>query len=146
MVEAAKVRRRTSKATLTRLSKALKKKLSGKRPREEITEALQLVKDAYGELIIKHDAYTELVEDDETFEQEELWLEKCQNAYLELETNPLDYIKMSMENEKTEVEDEIANPLTDNNGNQGETGTPPPDNNGDQNSHEETDERGNETE
>ena len=118
----------------------------GNRPREEITDALQLVKDAYGELIIKHETYTELIEDDETFEQEELWLEDCQNAYLELETNALDYIKMSMENEKTEVEDEIANPLTDNNGNQGETGTPPPDNNGDQNSHEETGERGNETE
>ena len=146
MAEAAKLRRRTAKATLTRLNKALKKKLNGNRPREEITEALQLVKDAYAELIIKHDAYTELIEDDETFEQEELWLEECQNAYLELETNALDYIKMSMENEKPEVEEEIANPLTDNNGNQGETGTPPPDNNGDPNSHVETGERGNETE
>lgn len=31
--------------------------------------------------------------------KEELWLEECQNAYLELESNALDYIKLNVEKE-----------------------------------------------
>ena len=108
-------------------------------------EALQLVKDAYGELIIKHGAYTEQIEDDTAFEQEELWLEDCQNAFLELETNTLDYIKLNVEKGKPELENEIENPSTDNNRNQGEIETPPTDNNGHQNNHGETGQNENET-
>lgn len=97
MAEAAKIRRRTAKAKLTRHRKALRKELGDIRQKKEITEALQLVKDAYRELITKHDANAEQIEDDEAFEQEELWLEESQNAYLELETNALDYIKLNVE-------------------------------------------------
>lgn len=43
------------------------------------------------------------------------------------------------------MENEITNPSTDNNGNQGEIGTPPTDNNGDQNNHGETGENETET-
>ena len=92
------------------------------------------MKDAYGEFIVKHEAYKEQIEDDTAFEQEELWLEDCQNAFLELETNALDYIKLNTENGKK-----------DNNENQGEIETPPTDNNRHQNNHGETGENENET-
>lgn len=72
------------------------------------------MKDAYGELIVKHEASREQIEDDTAFEQEELWLEDYQNAFLELETNTLDYIKLNVEKGKPELENEIENPSTDN--------------------------------
>ena len=89
-------------------------------------------------MIVKHEAYKEQIEDDTAFEQEDLWLEDYQNAFLELETNALDYIKLNVENGKPELENEIENPSTDNNGNQGEIETPPTYNNGHQNNHGET--------
>lgn len=119
--------------------------MTDNRPREKITEALQLVKDAYGELIVKHEAYKEQIEDDTAFEQEELWLEDYQNAFLELETNTLDYIKLNVEKGKPELENEIENPSTDNNGNQGAIEIPPIYNNGHQNNHGETGQNENET-
>ena len=65
------------------------------------------MKDAYGELIIKNEACTEQIEEDTAFEQEELWLEDCQNVFLELETNALDYTKLNEEKGKLELENEI---------------------------------------
>ena len=82
---------------------------------------------------------------DTAFEQEELWLEDCQNAFLELETNALDYIKLNVERGKPELENEIETPSTDNNGNNGDIETPPTDNNGNQNNHGETGENESET-
>ena len=71
MADAAKIRRRTAKATLTRNSKALMKKLGDNRPGEEIKETFQQVKDAYKHLIIKNDEYTEHIEEEKAFQQEE---------------------------------------------------------------------------
>ena len=47
------------------------KKLGDNRPGEEIKETFQQVKDAYKDLIIKHEEYTEHIEEEEAFEQEE---------------------------------------------------------------------------
>ena len=84
------------------------------------------------------------IEDDTAFEQEEKWLEDCQNAFLELETNALDYIKLNVEKGNRSW-NEIQNPSTDNNGNQGEMETLPTDNNGDQNNRGENGENENES-
>lgn len=110
----AKVKRRTAKATLTRNSKTLHKKLKENRPGEEITEAFQSVKEAYDDLIVKHEKYAQLIEDDEAFEQEEKWLEECQDTYLQMEITARDYVKSVMANGKPEVESGSKAPLTNN--------------------------------
>jgi hypothetical protein len=81
----AKLRRRIAKAALTRISKTLRIKLQNDRPPGEITEALQKVKQACNDLIVKHEEYAQNIENDENFETEEKWLEESQNAYLQLE-------------------------------------------------------------
>ncbi|CAB3987123.1 Hypothetical predicted protein, partial [Paramuricea clavata] len=88
----AKLRRRTAKAALTRISKTLRIKLQNDRPPGEITEALQKVKQAYNDLVVKHEEYAQNIENDEEFETEEKWLEESQDAYLQLECTTNDYI------------------------------------------------------
>ena len=88
----AKLRRRTAKAALTRISKTLTIKLQNDRPPGEITEALQKVKQAYNDLVVKHEEYAQNIENDEEFETEEKWLEESQDAYLQLECTTNDYI------------------------------------------------------
>ena len=75
-MEEAKIKRRTAKAALTRQGKALRKKLSDHRPISETLEALNSVKAAFEDLVVKHEAYTQLIVEDEAFEQEEAWLEE----------------------------------------------------------------------
>ena len=58
----AKLRRRTAKAALTRISKTLRIKLQNDRPPGEITEALQKVKQAYNDLVVKHEEYAQNIE------------------------------------------------------------------------------------
>ena len=58
----AKLRRRTAKAALTRISKTLRIKLQNDRPPGEITEAFQKVKQAYNDLVVKHEEYAQNIE------------------------------------------------------------------------------------
>jgi hypothetical protein len=88
----AKLRRRIAKAALTRISKTLRIKLQNDRPPGEITEALQKVKQACNDLIVKHEEYAQNIENDENFETEEKWLEESQNAYLQLECTTNDHV------------------------------------------------------
>ena len=80
-MEEAKIKWRTAKAALIRQGKALRKKLSDHRPTSEILEALHSMKAAFEDLVVKHKAYTQLIVKDEAFEQEEAWLEECQDFF-----------------------------------------------------------------
>ena len=42
------------------------------------------VTQAFSNAVLKHESYANLIEDDELFIQEELWLEQCQNEFLKL--------------------------------------------------------------
>ena len=87
-----KLRRRTAKAALTRLSKTLRIKLENSRPPNEVTETFVKVKKAYDDLVAKHEEYAQKIEDDEAFEVEERWLEDSQVVYTRLEMDTNDYI------------------------------------------------------
>lgn len=84
-MDEAKRKRRTTKAALTRRGNTLRKKLKEGRPEDEIIEAFHDMKAAFENLVVKHEEYTQLILDDEAFEQEEKWLEECEDFYLEME-------------------------------------------------------------
>ena len=103
-MEEATIKRRTAKAALTRQGKALREKLSDHRPTSEILEALHSVKAAFEDLVVKHETYTQLIVEDEAFEQEEAWLEECQDFFLEIEMKAVDYANLATNNGKSNVE------------------------------------------
>lgn len=70
-MDEAKRKRRTAKAALTRRGNTLRKKLKEDRPIDEIMEAFHGMKTAFENLVIKHEEYTQLIEDDGAFEEEE---------------------------------------------------------------------------
>ena len=82
VVKEAKIGRRNAKAALTRAGKTLRHALQGQRPSEEVKESLTKLQEAYEKLIIKHEEYTKLIEDDAEFEKEEDWLADCQEAFM----------------------------------------------------------------
>ena len=88
-----KRKRRTAKAALTRRGNTLRKKLKEGRPVDEIMEAFHGMKTAFENLVIKHEEYTQLIQDDGAFEEEEKWLEECEDFYLQLEISAKDYSK-----------------------------------------------------
>ena len=92
-MDEAKRKRRTAKAALTRRGNTLRKKLKEGRPVDEIIEAFHGTKTAFGNLVVKHEEYTQLIQDDEAFEQEEKRLEECEDVYLQIKIGAKDYSK-----------------------------------------------------
>ncbi|XP_071509125.1 uncharacterized protein [Diadema antillarum] len=86
-----KHRRRGAKAKFTRLGNALDFMLSENRPVCEVSEALKSYSEAYASLQSQHEAYTQIIEDDEEFVAEEKWMEDCQKAFLKLQIKEKDY-------------------------------------------------------
>ena len=66
-----KRKRRTAKAALTRRGNTLRKKLKEGRPVDEIMKAFHGMKTAFENLVIKHEEYTQLIQDNGAFEEEE---------------------------------------------------------------------------
>ena len=60
----AKINRRTAKAALTRAGKSLTHLINGERPQEEVSQSLLIYRQAYENLVSKHDEYTSLIEND----------------------------------------------------------------------------------
>ena len=89
----AKMNRRTSKAALTRAGKAVNHLIDAGRPREEVSQSLLLYKQTYDKLVVKHEEYASLIENDEAFTVEEHWLEECQETFMNLETKAKLYIE-----------------------------------------------------
>ena len=86
-----RLERRKAKAHFTREVKAVGQLMDRNRSIEEISEAFTQMKIAYEELVKKHDSYTMRVEDDDEFEQEEAWLKKYQETFLNLKMEIKDY-------------------------------------------------------
>ena len=103
-MDEAKRKRRTAKAALTRRGKTLRKKLKESRPVDEVMEAFHNMKAAFDDLVVKHEEYTQLIQDDEAFEEEEKWLEESEDFYLQLEMGAKDYSKAAVENEKSALD------------------------------------------
>ena len=76
-LKAAKTDRRTPKSAFTRCGKGLNK--------------LQLV---FDNLVAKHESYSRLIEDDEEYEHEEIWIESCHEEFMTMELSA----KMYMDN------------------------------------------------
>ena len=92
-IKQAKMKRRNCKAALTRLGKTVIIQVSGNRPADEVKRAFEKYEAAFSELVSKHEEYTLLIEDDSVFENEEAWLEECQEAFLKLKIDTEDYLK-----------------------------------------------------
>ena len=97
----AKINRRTAKAALTRAGKSLTHLINGERPQEEVSQSLLVYRQAYENLVSKHDEYTSLIENDEEFAEQESWLEECQGNFLTLETESKTYIESKNEIEQS---------------------------------------------
>ena len=82
--EAKKIRR-NAKAALTRCGKKLTSLLEVERPESEVRDALNEVKEAYSNLVTKHEEYTKIIDDDEQFEEAENWMSECQENFLRQE-------------------------------------------------------------
>lgn len=79
--EAKKIRR-NAKAALTRCGNWLNNVIEVKRPGSEVRDALDKVEKAYNELVVKHEDYTKLIDDDTKFEEAENWMEVCQGSFM----------------------------------------------------------------
>ena len=97
----AKINRRTAKAALTRAGKALTHLINGKRPQEEVSQSLLVYRQAYENLVLKHDEFTSLIENDEEFAEQESWLEECQENFMSLESKSKVYMESKNEIEQS---------------------------------------------
>ena len=93
LLKKAKMKRRNGKAALTRLGKVINVQMARNRSNEEIQKALDNYEQVFSDLETKHEEVTMLVEDDLQFQQEELWIEQCQEAFLRLKIEAQDYMK-----------------------------------------------------
>ena len=92
VIKSAKLDRRTAKATLTRCRKALSKQIEIKRPGIEVKDALNNLQNAFDDLVVKHENYSKLIEDDEEFEVQERWMEECQENFMDTEIQAKIYL------------------------------------------------------
>ena len=80
LLKETKINRRNAKAALTRAGKALRHAIESKRPGKEVSDFLYKVQEAYETLIVKHEEFTKLIEEDKEFESQEAWLEESQDT------------------------------------------------------------------
>ena len=92
-VKQAKIKRRNSKAALTRQGKTLRIQVSVNRPAEETKRELEKYEQKFSELLSTHEEFIMILEEDTEFEQEELSMEDCQETYLKLKIDTEDYLR-----------------------------------------------------
>ena len=51
------------------------------------------LRSAFDNLVSKHEEYTNLLEDDEELEKEELWIDSCQSSFMKLDIDAKNYIE-----------------------------------------------------
>lgn len=83
----AKTDRSSAKSAFTRAGKALVHAVEHKRPPNEVREVLIKLQGVYENLVVKHEDYTKLIEDDSAYETEEQWLSDCQEIFMHLEVD-----------------------------------------------------------
>ena len=103
-VKRTKTSRRTAKSAFTRAGKTVTHAIEGKRPPEEVRDALNKFKITYESLVCKHEEYAELI-DDELYEEEERWIGECQETFLNIDMNA----RMFIESEEQSVSSETSN-------------------------------------
>ena len=81
-VERSEETRRNAKAALTRCGNWLNNVIGVKRPGSEVRDALDKAEKAYNDLVVKHEDYTKLIDDDTQFEEAENWMEGCQDSFM----------------------------------------------------------------
>ncbi|CAB4024538.1 Hypothetical predicted protein [Paramuricea clavata] len=111
-LKAAKIQRRSAKAALTRLGKALNHLCENERPAEEVGNYLIKVEQAFDNVVSKHELYAILIDQDEQFEQEEQWLDECQTFFLKLDIDAKCYIEnVSAKISKSSLDENPQNSL-----------------------------------
>ena len=104
--QATQASRRTAKAALTRSGKLVNNLIEGKRPKHEVREMLDKLQNSFNELVIKHEAYMALIDDDHEFEEEEAWLGECQENLMLIEYQAKVYLDMCDEGKgKIEIDE-----------------------------------------
>ena len=48
----------------------------------EVRDALSKVEEAYNHLVVKHENYTKLIDDNTNFEEAEIWMNDCQASLM----------------------------------------------------------------
>ena len=89
----AKNARRSAKSAFTRAGKALVHAVEHNRPPNEVREVLMKLQGVYENLVVKHEDYTKLIEDDSAYETEEQWLSECQETFMRLEVDAKMFVK-----------------------------------------------------
>lgn len=67
--------------------------IESKRPGPEVRDALNKLQSAFDDLVVKHENYSKLIEDDEEFEVQEHWIEECQEIFMETEMQAKIYLE-----------------------------------------------------
>ena len=95
-LKAAKTDRRTAKSAFTQCEKSLAKLIESKTPEQEVRvrEGLNKLQLVFDSLVAKHESYSRLIEDDEEYEHEEIWIESCHEEFMTMELSA----KMYMDN------------------------------------------------
>jgi len=88
---------RTTKSALTRSRKLVNNLIQGKHPREEVREMLNKLQANFDELVLKHEAYMALIDEDPKFEEEEAWLGECQETFMDVEYRAKIYLDTLVE-------------------------------------------------
>lgn len=78
--------------------RTLRHALHAQRPPEEVKQSLAKLQEAYESLIIKHEALTNLIEDDTEFEGDETWLTYCQEAFMSFEIEGKKTFRFKLQN------------------------------------------------
>ena len=105
--EAKKIRR-NAKAALTRCGNWLNNVIEVKRPGSEVRDALDKVEKAYDELVVKHEDYTKLIDDDTKFEEAENWMEECQGSFMNYVMRAKMYLESLVSQENQNLESNAA--------------------------------------
>ena len=100
LMKEARIKRRNAKAALTRAGKSLRYLIESKRTGQEVRDFLSKVQEAYEALVVKHEEFTELIEDDIEFEEQEAWLTESQDMFTRLKIDAKPYLDSTKDLEK----------------------------------------------
>ena len=73
LLKEAKIKKQNAKAALTRAGKSLRYLIESKRTRQEVRDFLSKVQEAYKALVVKHEEFMQLIEDDNEFDDSVSW-------------------------------------------------------------------------
>ena len=81
--------------------KLLRYLIDSKGTRQEVRDILSKVQEAYEVLVVKHEEFTQLIEDDNEFEEQEACLTESQDVFMSLEVQAKLYLESTedLENE-----------------------------------------------